>query len=117
MNAVKTLAVGLAVLFALALAVRAEDKKSDAKEVTLKGTIICTRCGLGEKIPDCQNAIQVKDGDKTVVYYIKDEGKAAPYHPSICTASKKGSVTGVVSTDKDKNFITPSKDGVVLSPN
>ncbi len=115
MKAVKMLALGAAVLCALALTLRADDKKADAKEVTLKGTLVCTKCLLGETA-DCGNAIQVKDGDKTVTYYIKDDGKAEKYHGKFCTSKSgvSGSVTGVVSEEKDKKYITPSKDGVKL---
>src|SRR4051812_50020114 len=79
--------------------VRAEEKKDDKKTVTLKGTIVCTKCELKETAA-CGNAIQVKEGDKTVTYYFDDKGKAEDYHKKICTAPGKGSVTGVVS-EKD----------------
>ena len=111
MKAVKMLALGAAVLCALALTLRAEDKKADAKEVTVKGTLVCTKCLLGETT-DCGNAIQVKDGDKTVTYYIKDDGKAEKYHKTCCTKKLKGSVKGVVTKKDDKLWIKPSRDGV-----
>ena len=114
MNTLKTLGVALAVVFAAALALHAEEKKGDAKEVTLKGKLVCTKCTLGET-DDCGNALQVKDGDKTVTYYLKDEGKGEKYHKSFCT--NKGvaaSVTGVVSEDGGKKYLTPSKDGVKI---
>jgi uncharacterized protein DUF6370 len=114
MNALKTLALTLAVLFAVALTVRADEKKADTKEVTVKGTFVCTKCALQETA-DCGNAIQVKDGDKTVTYYLKDDAKAAPYHGKFCTKKGvTGSVTGVVSEDGGKKYITPSKDGVKI---
>jgi hypothetical protein len=110
MKVVKTLAAAAAVLFALALVARAD--KADTKEVTVKGAFVCTKCTLKET-DDCGDAIQVKDGDKTVTYYIKDNGKAEDYHKKFCTAKGvTGSVTGVVTEDKGKKYITPSKDGV-----
>ena len=85
------------------------DKKD--KEVTLKGTIVCTKCELGET-SDCANAIKVKEDGKDVVYYFDDNGKAEKYHATICTEPRKGSVTGVVTTKDKKKYIKPKKDGV-----
>jgi hypothetical protein len=102
--------LGLVVGCAMILAAQAEEKK-EAKKVTLKGEITCTKCGLKET-KACGNAIKVKEDDKTVVYYFKDDGKKADYHGEICGGAKKGSVTGVVSEEKKKKFITPEKDGV-----
>jgi hypothetical protein len=99
--------LGLALVFALVTAVQAEEKK----EVTLKGTIACSKCGLKET-EDCGNAIVVKEGDKEVVYYFMDKGKKEKYHKEICTAKKMGTVKGVVSEKDGKKWITPSKDGV-----
>jgi hypothetical protein len=119
MKILSTLILGLGLLAfsgPTALAADKDDKKDDAKEVTLKGTICCGKCEL--KMTDaCSNAIKVTekvDGkDKDVIYWLKDEGKTESYHGKICQATKKGSVTGVVATDKDgKKWITPSKDGV-----
>lgn len=103
--------LGLTVLFAVVIAVQAEDKKEE-KPVTLKGEMTCTKCGLKET-DACGNCIKVKGkDDKEIIYYFKDEGRKEKYHGKICTAAKKASVTGVVSKEKDKMFITPSKDGV-----
>jgi hypothetical protein len=99
--------LGLALVFTLVVVARAEEQK----EVTLKGTITCSKCGLKET-EDCGNAIVVKDGDKEVTYYFKDTGKKEKYHKNICTGKKAGSVTGVVSEKDGKKWITPSKDGV-----
>jgi hypothetical protein len=113
MKIAKTLALGAAALCVLALTLRADEPK----EVTLKGTIVCAKCTLGEDLPDCLNAIQVKDKDsgKTLTYYIKDKAKGEDYHGKFCTnKGVSGSVTGVVSEDKGKKWITPSKDGVKL---
>jgi hypothetical protein len=118
MKVVKTLALALTAVFALSLAVRADDKKDEPKEVTLKGTITCGKCDLG-KADDCANVIKVKEKDKdtdkdvTVIYWFKDKGKDEKYHGNCCNSPAKGSVTGIVSKDKDgKMWITPSKDGV-----
>jgi hypothetical protein len=121
MKTLGTLVLGLSVvaLFGLtALAADKDDKKDDKKEVTLMGSLVCGKCEL-KTTTDCSNALKVTekvDGkDKDVIYWIKDDqGKSEKYHA--CTAPKKASVTGVVSTDKDgKKWITPSKDGVKVS--
>ena len=100
-------------VFGAAVLASAEEgeKKEPAKEVTLKGTICCTKCELGET-KACGNAIKVKKGDKTMVYYFADKGGKEKYHKEICTETKAGSVTGVVSTKGDQKYIKPSKDGV-----
>jgi len=91
----------------LAAGLRAEEKK----EVTLKGTILCAKCALkAEGVTKCTNAIKVKDGDKEVVYFFDDKGKAEDYHDEICGGGEKdGTVTGVVSKKDGKNYIKPSK--------
>ena len=105
--AFRTLAcVGL--VFAMAVVVRAADEKK-----TLKGEIGCAKCVFKvEGCKVCTNAIKVKEDGKDVIYYLKDNAKKEKYHGKFCTAPKKGSVTGVVSTKDDKKYITPAKDGV-----
>jgi hypothetical protein len=50
----------------------AEDAK---KEVTLKGTLVCAKCKLKmEGVKKCTNALQVKEGEKTVTYILDDKG-------------------------------------------
>ncbi len=81
----------------------------DKKEVNLKGTILCAKCALKEA-KKCQNAIQVKDGDKTVTYYFDDKGMKEEYHEAVCGGEKKeGSVTGIVSVKDGKQIIKPRK--------
>jgi hypothetical protein len=115
MKAASKMLVGLAVLFAVTVlaTVQAEEQKKQekAKETTLKGTILCTKCELGET-KKCGNAIRVKVGEKAVVYYMIDKGGKEKYHKEFCTAPKDGSVTGIVSKKGKKNFIKPAKDGV-----
>jgi hypothetical protein len=80
-----------------------------SEEVTLQGKILCARCTLKETAK-CQNAIQVKDGDKTVTYYFIDKGNRESYHEEICGGgTKEGRVTGVVSEKDGKRWIAPSK--------
>jgi hypothetical protein len=104
--------LGVFVIGAVVLFARAEDdKKPDAKSVTLKGTIVCSKCELGET-PACGQAIKVKADDKEVIYYFVDKAGKEPYHGTVCKSPTVGSVTGVVSEKDKKKFITPDKDGV-----
>jgi hypothetical protein len=100
--------LGVAIVFALTLTVKAEE---EAKEVKLTGKLVCGKCALKET-DDCSNVLQVKDGDKTVTYYLKDKGKAETYHKDICTAGTKGkevTVTGKVAEKDGKKWITDAK--------
>src|SRR5260370_8574790 len=97
----------LMVLGAFTVNARAEDKK----EVTLKGTILCAKCALKlEGVTKCTTAIQVKEGDKEVVYFFDDKGSKEEYHEEVCGgARKEGTVTGVVQTRDGKKDVKPSK--------
>jgi hypothetical protein len=104
-------------VFALVLAVAAvavsltSTRAADDKEVTLKGTILCSKCELKET-KSCGNAIRVKEDGKDVVYYFKDKGGKEPYHKTFCQGPVEGSVKGTVSTKDGKKWITPAPDGV-----
>lgn len=89
----------------LAAGVRADDKK----ETTLKGTVLCAKCALKEA-KKCVTAIQVKDGEKTVTYYLDDKGSKEEYHEAVCGGEmKEGTVVGVVSEKDGKKWVKPSK--------
>jgi hypothetical protein len=60
----------------------------------------------------CLNVITVTKDGKEVPYILDDNGGKEKYHKDICTGTKKGSVTGVVSKKGDHYYIKPSKDGV-----
>ena len=99
----------LACSVALVLAAAAVLAQDQAKEVTLKGTILCAHCALGEGTK-CQTAIQVKEGDKTVTYYLDDKGAGESYHgPVHGGARKEGTVVGKVEERDGKKFIKPTK--------
>ncbi|SRR5579871_1843217 len=111
MKAAWSMLASLAVVVVLGAGLQADDKdKKDSKEVTLKGTLVCGKCTLKEA-DKCTNVLQVKEKDKTVNYYIKDDGNKASYHKGICPAGKKAeaTVTGTVSEKDGKKWITASK--------
>ena len=100
----KALGLALVLVFVTGLGVEAQDKKD--KEVKLTGSMVCGKCTLG-KTDNCANVLQVKEGDKTVDYYIQDDGRKEAYHKAICPANAKqdATVTGVVSEKDGKKMI------------
>ena len=87
-------------------ALLAQDK---GKEVTLKGTLMCAKCALGETT-DCTTAIQVKEGEKMVTYYLDDKGVGEDHHQPICGGAKKeGTVVGTIQEKNGKKYIKPTK--------
>jgi hypothetical protein len=89
--------------------VRAQ-KPADGKEVKLTGTMVCGSCALKEA-KKCTNVLQVKEGDKTVNYYLDDKGAGEPYHDKVCGGDKvEGvTVTGTVSEKDGKKWVKATK--------
>lgn len=105
MKALTLFTVTLVGLVLVSQSIQADDKK----EVTLKGTILCAKCALKET-KKCQNAIQVKDGEMTITYYLDDKGMKEGYHETVCGGEKKeGTVTGTVSVKDGKQVVKPTK--------
>ena len=83
-----------------------------AKEVTLEGTLVCAKCGLkAAGVKKCTNALQVKEGDKTVIYYLDDKGNGEDYHDGLCGGGTKAGakVTGIVTEKAGKKWVQVSK--------
>jgi hypothetical protein len=103
-----TLAIAALAVFTWAAApARAEDKA-----VELKGTLVCAKCKLkAEGISKCTNALQVKEGDKTVTYYLEDKATGESYHEDVCGGGEKENVTvtGKVTEKDGKKWIKPTK--------
>jgi hypothetical protein len=104
MKAMWTLVLSVVVLGCLAVSLKAADEK------TLTGTLTCGKCTLKET-DACSNVLQVKEGDKTVNYYLKDKGKTEDYHGKFCPANTKkdATVTGTIEEKDGKKWITASK--------
>ena len=100
------MALSLAVVLGFLALAQAEDKK----EVTMKGTMVCGKCTL-KVCKKCTNVLQVKEGGKTVNYFIDDKGNKESYHKAICPAGneQEAEVTGTVSTKDGKKWIKASK--------
>jgi hypothetical protein len=82
----------------------AQDKKTDAKAVTLKGKIACAKCELSLE-QECLTVIVVAGKDKKDVVYYFDPAAHTKYHDNICSAPSNGSVTGTVKDDGKKKVI------------
>ncbi len=91
-------ALGFAAIAVTQTTVTADDKKAESK--TLEGKLVCTKCKLGET-DACGNALLVKDGEKTITYYLADKGKGEKYHK--CSGEADAKVTGKV-VEKDKKL-------------
>jgi hypothetical protein len=93
-------------LWAFGAVATAEDKK----EVKLTGTLVCSKCTLKETTK-CGNALQVKEGDKVVNYFLDDKGNGEEYHEGVCGGDKveNVTVTGTVTEKDGKKYIKPTK--------
>ena len=99
--------VAAAGLWAFGAVATAEDAK---KEVKLTGTLMCGKCSL-KLTTKCSNVVQVKEGDKTVNYFLDDKGNGETYHEEVCGDGKvEGvTVTGTVSEKDGKKWVKVSK--------
>lgn len=97
MKAALSMVLGMFVVCALLVNVRADEK---GKQETLKGKITCAKCDL-KTADDCATVIQVKD----TVYYF-DSKSDKKYHKEICKKAKDGSVTGTVVEKDGKKWVT-----------
>jgi hypothetical protein len=81
----------------------------NGEEVTVEGTVMCAKCTLKEgDWKECQNVIQVKKGDETVSFYIVKNDVAEEFG-HVCSGAKDATVTGVVSDEDGRQWITPTK--------
>lgn len=74
-----------------------------AKEVTVNGDGKCAKCAL-KKADKCQNVVEVKEGDKTVTYYLSGDA-SQKFHKEICGDTKKVEVKGEVSEKDGQKWI------------
>jgi hypothetical protein len=95
--------VRIACLAVAMLAVAAVCSQAADEKVKLTGTMVCGKCTL-KVCEKCTNVLQVKDGDKTVNYFITDDGPKADYHKPVCPGGsevKDVTITDAVVTEKD----------------
>lgn len=109
----KTMKSFTAVLCALALlggvsAVRATADEADAAK-TITGDAKCAKCLLKQTTDVHQTAIQVKEGDKTVTYYLVANDVAKKYDKKVCEKAEKVTAAGTVKTVDGKLQLTATK--------
>ncbi len=100
-------AFGLALVLSAGTSTDAQDKtKGKTKTATIEGKMVCTKCTLNET-DKCGHAVKVKDGEKTLTYYIDSK----EFHGAICPAGNELAVkvTGTSGKDGDKLTITKAK--------
>jgi len=76
---------------------------------TITGEAKCAKCLLKEKTDTHQTAIQVKDGDKTVTYYLVANDVAKKYDKKVCEKAQKVTATGKVKTVDGELQFTATK--------
>jgi hypothetical protein len=74
------------------------------KEVTIKGQVICAKCGLSKETK-CMTVVTEKKDGKDIIYYFDTDGHKK-FHSGICQEAKDGSVTGTVAEKDGKKTIT-----------
>jgi hypothetical protein len=82
-------------------------EKEMAKAVTLEGTATCAKCDL-ETEKECTSVLQVKEGDKTVTYYLAGIIDKE-WHKKICKTAKAAKMTGTVTEEDGKKTLVVSK--------
>lgn len=78
-----------------------------AKEVTVSGEGKCLKCAL-KKSDKCQNVVEVKKGDKTVLYTLTGD-VSQKFHGELCQKTKTVEVTGEVSEKDGQKSIAVAK--------
>jgi hypothetical protein len=103
----KALSALLAVMVACVLVAGLHGEGEKGKAVTKEGKMVCGKCTLMETAKCC-NVLQVKEGGKTVNYFLKDKGNKEAYHKGICPAGKsvQATVRGTVTEQDGKHYIS-----------
>lgn len=83
-----------------------DSMKMEPKTITGEGK--CAKCMLHET-KECQNAIEVMEMGKTVVYYVTPNEVSKKFHKNVCEESAKVMATGTVEMKDGKHMITVSK--------
>src|SRR5512137_2097561 len=79
-NMTKLIATALAVAAAFTISIAtASAKEKASKEMTITGNAMCAKCQL-KQTADCQTAIQVEKGKKTLTYYLIPNDVSKSFH-------------------------------------
>jgi hypothetical protein len=92
---------------AAAPAAPAAPAAAKGKEVTLKGTMTCAKCGLKEG-DKCQNVLKVGKAGKEEKYYLAANEVAEKNHEHVCSGESKATVKGTVAEEAGKKLLTAS---------
>ncbi|MCW5559463.1 MAG: hypothetical protein KIT22_16740 [Verrucomicrobiae bacterium] len=97
--------IAAAALAAGILTVRAAD--NDGKEVKLAGKGACAKCEL-KVAKSCQNVVQVKEGEKTITYFLTGDVSDA-FHKNLCSSTADVKVEGKLTKEGDKLLVAVTK--------
>ena len=98
----------LAALLVAGIAMAFTPKVSAADAKTFTGEGKCAKCALKET-KECQNTVTVKEGAKSVTYYLVHNDVSKEFHENICKGAKKVKATGTVKEVDGKMQLTPTK--------
>ena len=98
----------LAALLVAGITMAFTPKAGAADSKTLTGEGKCAKCALKET-KECQNTVTVKEGDKSVTYYLVHNDVSKEFHENICKGTKKVKATGTVKEVDGKMQLTPTK--------
>ena len=98
----------LASLLVTGMIIAFAPRASAADTKTITGDGKCGKCALKET-KECQNTVQVKEGDKTVTYYLVQNDVSKEFHEHICKGTKKVKATGTVKEVDGKMQLTATK--------
>ena len=90
----------------IAMAFTPKALAADAKTFTGEGK--CGKCALKET-KECQNTVTVKEGDKSVTYYLVHNDVSKEFHENICKGTKKVKAIGTVKEVEGKMQLTATK--------
>ena len=98
----------LAALLVAGITMAFTPKARAADSKTLTGEGKCAKCALKET-EKCQNTVTVKEGNKSVTYYMVENEVSKDFHSNICKGPKKVKATGTVKEVDGKMQLTPTK--------
>jgi hypothetical protein len=81
-----------------------------AAEKTLDGTLVCAKCYLNKPdATECLDVLLVAGEDGTTTEYYVTKNKVAQASGEACTLEVKATVTGEVTKQDGRLWVTPSK--------
>jgi uncharacterized protein (TIGR02271 family) len=78
------------------------------RETTITGKAVCGKCQL-KQTASCQNEIQVKNGSRTLTYFVVQNDVSKNFHEEMCRHSKNVTATGTVREVDGKLEFAPTR--------